>query len=208
MKMMPNISEMQTKETEQIEYGYFFDAFIREGHTGSVRITEHPVQGGANISDHAYNLPDKLTIEILVSDSMDCVVMNQFSEMSTKSISAYQQLRKLKEKRQPLSVNTRLHFYEDMLIESMSVTNDYKSASSMRCTVMLRQIIMAKVSTETVKSDKNYAAAKDEVKTNAPVKEEGSVLYEKAYPDTDPDGIFTGATARTGSIGSGATRSY
>jgi hypothetical protein len=167
MKTAANISEMQTQGGVETEYGYFFDAFLKESHTGSVKITEHPVQSGANISDHAYNLPDKLTIEILVSDSMDCVVTNQFSEASTKSVSAYKTLRELKEKRMPLSVRTRLHNYKDMLIESMSVNDDYKSVSSMRCTVMLRQIIMAEVNAQAVDGNYNYAAETPSKNTGA-----------------------------------------
>lgn len=151
MQSLPNISEMQDSGGGfGIEYGYFFDAFLLESHTGSVRITEHPVQSGANISDHAYNLPDKLTLQIFVSDSMDCVVTNQFSDFSTKSISAYQKLRELKEKRLPLSVRTRLHYYKNMLIENMVVNDEYKTASSMRCIVMLRQIMMAEVKAQEV----------------------------------------------------------
>jgi hypothetical protein len=130
--------------------GYFFDAFLKESHTGSVRITDHPVQGGASISDHAYNLPDKLTIEIFVSDVMDVLVKNQFSEYDTKSVSAYEVLRELKEARQPLEINTRLRIYEDMIIENMSITDDYTSRNSLRCSVSFRQIIMASVSTEIV----------------------------------------------------------
>jgi hypothetical protein len=130
--------------------GYFFDAFLKESHTGSVRITDHPVQGGASISDHAYNLPDKLTIEIFVSDVMDVLVKNQFSEYTTKSVSAYEVLRELKEARQPLEINTRLRIYEDMIIENMFITDDYKSRNSLRCSVSFRQIIMASVSTEIV----------------------------------------------------------
>lgn len=152
--------------------GYFFDAFLREGHDGAVRITDHPVQGGANISDHAYNLPDKLTLEIFVSDVMDYVAANQFQEYETKSISAYQTLRELKEARQPLSVNTRLHLYSNMLIESMHTADDYKSGASMRCTVTLREIIMATVNTETVSikkdaTDSNAKGAQQSPKTNA-----------------------------------------
>lgn len=178
LKTRANISEMQDFGGIDVEYGYFFDAFVNESHTGSVRITEHPVQSGANISDHAYNLPDKLTIQILVSDSMSCVVTNQFSETSTKSVSAYKILRLLKEKRMPLSVRTRLHNYTDMLIETMTVDDDYKSASSLRCTVMLRQIIMAEVKAETVDNDSAYAATKEtkEVKPTEKPKTQTSVL--------------------------------
>jgi len=180
LKAMSNISEWQDFGGADVEYGYFFDAFIRESHTGSVTITEHPVQSGANISDHAYNMPDKLTIEILVSDSMDCVVTNQFSEASTKSISAYTVLRKLKEKRMPLSVRTRLYYYTNMLIETMTVDDNYKSASSLRCTVMLRQIIMAEVKAETVDNNSLYAASGKTtgVSNTEPPKTDKSVLAD------------------------------
>lgn len=147
-----NISKQKIEGGNPTEkrIGYFFDAFLKESHTGSVRITDHPVQGGASISDHAYNLPDKLTIEIFVSDVMDVLVKNQFSEYDTKSVSAYEVLKELKEARQPLEINTRLRIYEDMIIENMSITDDYKSKHSLRCSVSFRQIIMASVSTEIV----------------------------------------------------------
>ena len=124
-------------------YGYYFDAFLRESHEGSVRITDHPVQSGANISDHAYNMPDSLTVEILVSDVMDVLYPGQFSGEATKSISAYEKLRELKEKRQPLAVATRLRMYYNMIIESTHVNDDYKTAQSLRCTVNFREILMA-----------------------------------------------------------------
>ena len=145
-----NICQSDDSTGEVVRIGWFFDAFLKESHTGSVRITDHPVQGGASISDHAYNLPDKLTIEIFVSDVMDEVVKDQFSEYVTKSLSAYEVLRGLKEARQPLEINTRLRIYEDMIIENMSITDDYKSRYSLRCTVSFRQVIMASVSTEIV----------------------------------------------------------
>lgn len=170
MQTLSNIAEvrketnLETGKKEDVVYGYFFDAFLRESHTGTVRITDHPVQTGANISDHAYNLPDKLTLEIFVSDNMDCVIADQFSELYTKSLSAYKILRELKEKRQPLSIRTRLHPYENMLIETMTTNDDYKTANSLRCTIMLRQIIMAEVTNQIVVSDKPYVA--DPTKTN------------------------------------------
>jgi hypothetical protein len=152
IKTLSNIAEMQSSGESGTAIGYFFDGFIMESHTGAVRITEHPVQSGANISDHAYNLPDRLDIEIYVSDVMDVVIAGQFSDYSTKSISAYETLRRLKEQRQFLSVHTRLHDYENMLIENMSTPDDYKTSNSFRCRVQLREILVATVATETVES--------------------------------------------------------
>jgi len=160
--LAPNISEVEkrkgeTGETYEVSVGYYFDAFTKENHSGSVRVTEHPVQGGSNISDHAYNLPDKLTIEVLVSDSVQPIVAGQFASSKTKSISAYEVIRKLKEKRVLVSVRTRLHYYTNMIIENMSVSDDYKSANSLRCTVSLRQVMMAVVPVEYVTLTKRQA---------------------------------------------------
>lgn len=160
--LAPNISEVEERtgeigETYEVTVGYYFDAFTKENHVGSVRVTEHPVQGGSNISDHAYNLPDKLTIEVLVSDSVQPIVAGQFASGKTKSISAYEVIRKLKEKRVLVSVRTRLHYYTNMIIENMSVSDDYKSANSLRCTVSLRQVMMAVVPVEYVTLTKRQA---------------------------------------------------
>ncbi len=160
--LAPNISEVEERtgeigETYEVTVGYYFDAFTKENHVGSVRVTEHPVQGGSNISDHAYNLPDKLTIEVLVSDSVQPIVSGQFASGKTKSISAYEVIRKLKEKRVLVSVRTRLHYYTNMIIENMSVSDDYKSANSLRCTVSLRQVMMAVVPVEYVTLTKRQA---------------------------------------------------
>lgn len=160
--LAPNISEVEERtgeigETYEVTVGYYFDAFTKENHVGSVRVTEHPVQGGSNISDHAYNLPDKLTIEVLVSDSVQPIVSGQFASGKTKSISAYEVLRKLKEKRVLVSVRTRLHYYTNMIIEGMNVSDDYKSANSLKCTVSLRQVMMAVVPVEYVTLTKRQA---------------------------------------------------
>lgn len=163
--LAPNISEVtevktgtgSSQKTEELTVGYYFDAFTKENHVGSVRVTEHPVQGGSNISDHAYNLPDKLTLEVLVSDSVESIVSGQFTGSKSKSVTAYEILRSLKERRVLVSVRTRLHYYTNMIIENMSVSDDYKSANSLRCTVSLRQVMMAVVPVEYVTLTKRQA---------------------------------------------------
>ncbi len=160
--MAPNISESVVTATEEsqasnplmfselsgtLSVGYFFDAFIRADHVSTSRITEHPVMDGSNISDHAYNLPDQLTLEILVSDVMDSVVANQFTDYDTKSVSAYWALRDLKIRRVPLSINTRFEWYNNMVIERMSTLEEAKLSKSLRCTVMFKEIISARAAT-------------------------------------------------------------
>ena len=143
-------------DQEQLVYvksnigGYFFDAIIREEHTSTIRITEHPVQTGANIADHAYNMPAYLVMEIGMSDVMDSLVSGQYADGPTKSISAYQTLKKLQQARLPLEVLTRLNLYQNMLIEEINAPDDYKTQYGLRCTVRLREIFVVEVAKTTV----------------------------------------------------------
>lgn len=130
--------------------GYFFDAVIREEHTSTLNITEHPVQSGANITDHAYIEPARLVMEIGMSDVMDALYPGQFEDAYTKSVSAYRTLLELQKSRMPLTVLTRLYLYQNMLIESLSAPDDYKTLYGLRCTVTLREIMVVDVPQTTV----------------------------------------------------------
>lgn len=93
-----NIAMQLDKDNPNSFIGFYFDAFLREDHELGIRITEHPVQNGANISDHAYSLPVRLTLEILVSDAMDQILPGQFvdpkRENKTPNDTRYLQLSK------------------------------------------------------------------------------------------------------------------
>lgn len=128
--------------------GYFFDAFLKVDHNSSLRITDHPVEEGANITDHAYVEPKTLTMEIGMSDACISFINGQFTEKYTRSVSAFDVLVNLQEQRIPLKVHTRLKTYENMLIETITVPDDYMTQYGLRATVGLRQIIVVK--TETV----------------------------------------------------------
>jgi hypothetical protein len=145
-----------TTDQDQLIYiktnigGYFFDAFLREEHTTTLKITEHPVQTGANIVDHAYMEPARLVMDIGMSDAMESLVTDQFSGGYTKSVQAYQTLLELQKTRLPLQVFTRLNLYQNMVIESLNSQEDFKTLYGLRCTVTLREIMVVEVTTTTV----------------------------------------------------------
>jgi hypothetical protein len=135
--------------------GYFFDAVLRLDHSSTLRITEHPIQTGAPLTDHSYMLPSSLTMEIGFSDCMDSLVQGQYSGAGGKSISAYQKLRDLQSQRTPLTVVTRLRTYKNMLIQAITSSDDVRTAYGLRCLITLRQIILATVQTTTAVSSKS-----------------------------------------------------
>jgi hypothetical protein len=172
---------------------YVFDAILKVDHTTSIRATQHPVQNAANISDHAFPLPEVLTFEVGMSDVMDNffsglqngnpVKLGQASGKAVrwgtgdkKSISAYQGLKKLQSDRNPLSIFTRLNNYQNMLIEQMHAGDDVKTLHGLKCIVTMKQIFTAEVRNNTVKVSSRSAVSGSAPKAEVQPKPIGSWL--------------------------------
>ena len=125
--------------------GYFFDAIIRAQHRRSARATEHPVQNGSAISDHIYMLPSALVLDIGMSDAMDSIVPEQFTDNASKSVSAYQVLKNIMESRSAFSITTRIDTYDSMIIESIEATDTKETFYGGRFVVNLKEIFIANV---------------------------------------------------------------
>jgi hypothetical protein len=119
---------------------YVFDAVIRIDHAQQIRTTDHPVQSGASISDHALILPAKVVMEIGMSDAMDAYAPGVWTGNPSKSVSAYQTLVALQQGRQPLTVNTRLATYTNMLIELIQTPDTKETRTGLKATITFKQI--------------------------------------------------------------------
>jgi hypothetical protein len=126
--------------------GYFFDAVIKMEHNSTLKITSHPIQLRSNISDHAYIEPNTLTMDIMMSDVATSAIFNQFSDGSSRSVSAYNLLLTLQSNRQPLQIHTRLKTYQNMLIEQITAPDDVKTLYGLKATVRFKEIFVANVS--------------------------------------------------------------
>lgn len=139
-----------------------FDAIFSTQHDTSLSITEHPVQSGASISDHAYEEAAKLTFDIGMSDVMQSYIPGQFSDNSSRSISAYAKLRELQTLRLPLSVVTKLDSYSNMLVETISTVEDNKTTYGLRATVTLKQVFVVNVNTVKISERPHKSAETNE----------------------------------------------
>ncbi len=137
------------------------DASLSETHGSDVEVTDHPVEVGANISDHIRPKPPTLSIEGLVSNTpippaggdgtplhitngntqvtVDIKARSTFQE--TRAGSAYQQLLALKDSGQLFSVVTGLRTYDNMAFTTLTVPRDAKSGQTLKFTAALKQVI-------------------------------------------------------------------
>jgi hypothetical protein len=135
------------KQGSPVETKYVFDAVFRLQHNRRMQKTSHPVLTGANISDHAYLHPAKITLEIGMSDCMASFSQGIWTGYATKSISAWQTLKALQQNRRLITLTTRLDTYNNMLIISIDTSDDNKTKRALKATVVLEELLSASVIT-------------------------------------------------------------
>lgn len=106
------------------------DAFIKETHTLSAEITEHPLESGTTIHDHVHSKPFSLAIDGIISNTpMGLVGLTAFDSAvrfieggsNDRVIQAFETIEDLFRKRLPLSIATSLKTYHKMVLESLSI---------------------------------------------------------------------------------------
>lgn len=102
------------------------DCVVSEKHTSELEITEIPVESGVRITDHAFVLPKKVTLDIA----------NQNAAAAYNALVAFQ------ESRVPFTVVTGLYVYTNMLIKNLNAERDKTFSSVLRCTCDLQEIII------------------------------------------------------------------
>lgn len=156
---------------------------IEETHESVLEVTQHPIESGADITDHSYMRPVELVMRCGWSNSslQNLVgIVSGFVNGVTESASdyvtsVYTRLRKLQASRDVLTVNTSLVNYDNMLITSLQVTRDQRTASVLMVTATLRQVILVAPQTTTV-DQSNLADAS----STAAVQDAGSLTAQLA----------------------------
>jgi len=124
------------------------DVVVRESGRDEMVVTDHPVEKGAAISDHAFLRPTEIEMQIGWSDSTGGYV--------GYSTDAYQELLALQRQREPFDVSTGSRRYQNMLISSITLTKDEKTENVAMISVRMREVII--VSTQTTSAAKSNQA--------------------------------------------------
>jgi hypothetical protein len=127
--------------------GYFFDGFMSVSHERKLTITQNPVETGASVVDHAYVNPTTVTMKIMMSDVHQSIIPGQFSDLTFRHTSAWAILKQIQESRIPVDIFTKLGYYKNMLIESISAEDTKETFRALDATVTLVEIPVARVKT-------------------------------------------------------------
>lgn len=115
------------------------DVVIEELHTDDLAVTDHPVETGAAISDHAFKLPARVEIRCGWSNS------NAEAEGYVQQINAA--LISLQAKREPFTVYTGKRVYQNMLAGRVGVETNAEAENALLVSIGLREVIITQTQT-------------------------------------------------------------
>lgn len=108
--------------------GVFVDVVISEEHESEMEIAEHPVEKGAKISDHAWRLPYRVTLESAIAGE--------------RAVASFQQLLDVQSTAEPFSLVTGLKVYQNMLIKRLTATRDRENARVLKFEAELQEVVI------------------------------------------------------------------
>lgn len=169
-------------------------ATFEETSTDLVTVTDHPVEAGAQISDHAYYRPAELRMHCGWSNASAAGLvgavsalfsgggLSQFAGLSALDGSAppisgggmsvsdyvssvYTQLLSLQQSLQPFSVTTSIRQYTNMMLTSLVLTRDHKTSQALMVTASFRQVIIVNTVSTTLAPIANLATPANNAET-------------------------------------------
>lgn len=106
---------------------------LEEIASDDVEITQHPVQQGASIADHAFVKPSSITIKFVAG--IDGVPLEE----------TYAKLRAMQTLREPFDVITGKRQYKNMLFKSLAQTTDRLTEHVLSITAQLQEVLIVPV---------------------------------------------------------------
>lgn len=137
--------------------GYPIDIAKIENHSFTSEVTSHPVEKGADVTDHIRNNPHEITLECVVSDTpigviaqhetrrVDDVTQAVFGEaIPLPSSDAYERLRALHEA-QPkrlVTIETSLDRFDNMALTSLGIPRSSQTTGGLTFEVRFVQVVI------------------------------------------------------------------
>lgn len=155
------------------------DVTLEEVHNDELEVTEHPVEQGTTIADHAFVRPAEVIITAGWSDSPNATslvgalggfaaaqsgaaraligaaelaggVLGMLGSDTKPSKKAYLRLLDMYRARTLFTIFTGKRSYRNMIIRSITTTTNQETENSLVCRIVCREILMAKTTTVTV----------------------------------------------------------
>lgn len=162
------------------------DATLSEMHRKTNNITSHPIEEGANVTDHIQQLPDEIELVGMVSDfpvywgasltARSPIVNDPELGRVFRSKKAYLELERIMADGELVDVVTTFKTYENMAITSLTVPKDAGSGNDARMTISLKEVVRVE--------SKEVAAPEPETGADASPVKRGKVTPKDAATES------------------------
>ena len=139
--------------------GITAEVTVTEQHADDLTITQHPVERGAAISDHAFKMPSQLTVDVGFSAYWGR--QNGYTSLAD----LYTYFLNLQSTVILLQVQTGKRLYNNMLIRSIRTTTDQKTENVLNLTLMLQEVILVDTITVSYPTAANQTNPKSTAQT-------------------------------------------
>jgi hypothetical protein len=125
--------------------GYIIDASVVEEHSFDADVTEHPVESGANIADHVRSKPARVTIDGVVSDTpignvADLRIADDPGALPSND--AFTRLLLIRQLREPVTIETDIRTYDNMVLQSLSVPRSKETGEALMFRATFVEVII------------------------------------------------------------------
>lgn len=162
----------------------FPDCVVEEVGNDSLQITEHPVETGATITDHAFKKPREVTLRWSWSDSSSTYHAPEQGIV----LQIYNALLTLQASLAPFTLYTGKSGYSNMLLASVNQTTTKDSEFSLQVVAICKEIIIVSTSSVSIASASPPASAAHMTKpsSTAPVTNTGQATVRACSASTGP----------------------
>lgn len=121
------------------------DAEISSDHNFDAEVTDHPVEKGANVTDHVRPQPITLTVDGVVSNTpIGGVAERRIASNGLADVfpsdTAYERLQEIFYAREPISIQTARKTYESMVMQSLHVQDSADVGDSLQFKATFKQV--------------------------------------------------------------------
>lgn len=158
---------------------------VDEAGSDELMITEHPVQRGAVITDHAVRRPSEIRVRMGWSNAY----LAETGDADVRAI--YERILTLQAKRIPFTVYTGKRVYENMLVASLQVHTDARMEYTFLADIAFREVIL--VDTQVFTGGRSYdRTSLATPEKNQPTDQTGE---KQGMPASIPDAQFNEPTS-------------
>lgn len=184
------------------------DVVLTESSTDSAETTDHPVEQGFDVSDHARLKPVTLQITGIISNTPVGAVQSQrvvslgggvtFTSVSTERVGgaigfaerAAADLRKLLEARQLVTVTTSKRVYTDMMLTDLITPRDGKTGDALTFQATFKRVRIVQNKTTRRVIAKRESKAQNKQKTGKQLPTENTTKKSIAYSLVEKLGLL------------------